>query len=378
MNDAEHLSALIGDIYDAALNPELWTGVLGGAARFVGGPAAGLYSQDAASKTGCVHHIHGIAQRYVDLYFNKYIKINPTVTGLFFAQIGEPVATADLIPYQEFLKTRFYREWARPQGLVDTANAVLEKSLTNGTGFVVFRHRRDGVVNGETRRRMQLIVPHIRRAVLIGRVIERRTAEAEAFAATLDNLSAGMFLVDASGRIVHANVAGHLMLEASDVLCAAAGRLGARDRLADQSLRDIFAASGNSDATVVGTRGIAVPLTARDGARHVAHALPLTSGARRRAGAGYAATVALFVHKAALELPSLPEVIARHYKLTLTELRVLLAIVEVGGVPEVAEALGVARTTVKTHLGRLYEKMGAGRQADLVKLVAAFSHPFLD
>ena len=57
------------------------------------------------------------------------------------------------------------------------------------------------------------------------------------------------------------------------------------------------------------------------------------------------------------------------------ELRVLLAIVEVGGVPEVAEALGVARTTVKTHLGRLYEKTGARRQADLVKLVAGLANP---
>jgi len=56
-------------------------------------------------------------------------------------------------------------------------------------------------------------------------------------------------------------------------------------------------------------------------------------------------------------------------------LRVLLAIVEIGGVPEVAEALGVAETTVKTHLGRLYQKTGAGRQADLVKLVAGFSNP---
>jgi DNA-binding CsgD family transcriptional regulator len=52
-----------------------------------------------------------------------------------------------------------------------------------------------------------------------------------------------------------------------------------------------------------------------------------------------------------------------------------LAIVEVGGVPEVADALGIADTTVKTHLGRLYEKTGAGRHADLVKLVAGFASP---
>ena len=81
----------------------------------------------------------------------------------------------------------------------------------------------------------------------------------------------------------------------------------------------------------------------------------------------------MFVRKAALEAPRLPKSSAETYKLTPTELRVLLAIVEVGGVPEVAAVLGVAETTVKTHLGRLFEKTGAGRQADLVKLVAGFS-----
>jgi DNA-binding CsgD family transcriptional regulator len=59
------------------------------------------------------------------------------------------------------------------------------------------------------------------------------------------------------------------------------------------------------------------------------------------------------------------------------ELRVLLAVVEVGGVPEVAEVLGIAETTVKTHLGHLYEKTGVRRQADLVKLVAGFSNPLV-
>ena len=48
-----------------------------------------------------------------------------------------------------------------------------------------------------------------------------------------------------------------------------------------------------------------------------------------------------------------------------------------GGVPAVAHALGIAETTAKTHLGHLYEKTGAGRQADLVKLVAEFSNRLL-
>jgi hypothetical protein len=53
-----------------------------------------------------------------------------------------------------------------------------------------------------------------------------------------------------------------------------------------------------------------MPLTARGGERHVAHILPLTSGARRPTGSAYRAVAALFVHKASLETPSPPEVIA--------------------------------------------------------------------
>jgi DNA-binding CsgD family transcriptional regulator len=98
---------------------------------------------------------------------------------------------------------------------------------------------------------------------------------------------------------------------------------------------------------------------------------------RRQTGAAYKAAAVLFVHKAGLDAPAPPEVIAKTYNLTPSELRVLLAIVEVGGAPEVAEALGVAESTVKTHLKRLYRKTGASRQADLVKLVAGFSRPLV-
>jgi DNA-binding CsgD family transcriptional regulator len=312
----------------------------------------------------------------VQLYVDKYAKLDPTATGYFFAEIEEPIATADVMPYSDFRETRFYKEWGRPQHLVDTVNAVLERSTTTAACFVVFRHERDGLVDNETRQRMRLIVPHIRRAALIGKILDLKKAQAETMADTLDGIGAGMFLVDATGRIVHANAAGNVMLNRMDPLRTAGGRLVANDLQIDKTLADMFVAAGAGDGAI-GIRGIGVPLATRDGERYVAHLLPLTCGARRQTGTSYAAVVALFVHKAALDTPSPPEVIAKAYKLTPSELRVLLAIVEVGGVPEVADALGIAETTVKTHLGRLYEKTGASRQADLVKLVAGYSNPLV-
>lgn len=376
MGEVENLTSLIGGIYDAALDPRLWPGVLAKLAEFVGGSAATLFSKDATANRGNVFYEAGTDPHYRQLYFEKYVKLDPATTGHFFAEIEQPIATADLIPYDQFLETRFYQEWAKPQGLVDFVSAVLEKSLTSVAMFGVFRHERDGLVDAETRRRMRLVVPHIRRAVLIGGLFDCRKAEAASFADILDGLNAGMILVNNCGQIVHANTAGHAILGAGDFLRTVDGRLAAGDALVDQTLHEIFAAANNGDAEI-GSKGIAVPLIACDGENYVAHILPLTSGARRRAGIVYAAAAAVFVRKAALEAPSAPETIAKAYKLTPTELRVLLAIVEVGGVPEVAVALGVAESTIKTHVGRLFEKTGAGRQADLVKLVAGYCSPLV-
>jgi DNA-binding CsgD family transcriptional regulator len=117
-------------------------------------------------------------------------------------------------------------------------------------------------------------------------------------------------------------------------------------------------------------------LSSRNGENFVAHVLPLTSGARRRVGMSYSAVAAFFVRKAELALPSPIEAMTTRYRLTAAELRVLMAIVQVGGVPEVAPVLGISETTVKTHLQHVFEKTGVNRQADLVRLVAEFMSPF--
>jgi DNA-binding CsgD family transcriptional regulator len=288
--------------------------------------------------------------------------------------VEQVVSTTDLVPYEEFRRGRFYREWAQPQGWVDVASAVIEKSATSCTFLSVARHEASGLVDDEMRRRMALVIPHVRRALLIGKTLHHNQVQTACFSDILDGLSSGMILVDAHGRIVHANAAGNAIVESADFLRSICGRLVVSDPPVNAALREILVAAGAGDA-VLGIKGIALPLTAHDGERYVAHVLPLTSGARRIAGLAYNAAAALFIRKATLEAFAPPEVIGEMYKLTPTELRVLLAIVDIGGVPEVAAALGVAVTTIKTHLSRLFEKTGVARQADLVKLVAGFSTP---
>jgi len=370
----EQLSRLIGTIYDAALDSELWPRALEGVCGFVGGSMANIFWQDVVAKTAKRFFEWGADPDYTQLYMEKYSKINPLFPAAYFFPVEHVFNQSDVISQDELRETRIYREWMRPQGYIDFLGCHLEKSTVSCVPTTVIRHERDGWVDRESMSRMRMLVPHIRRAALIGNVISLRTCEGATLADALDGLAAGMFLVDATSRVMHVNVSGRAMLAESSVLRSINGRLTAVDFEADRTLKDVFAAADDGD-TAVGARGVAVLLRAAGTERHVAHVLPLTAGARGRAGNAFAAVAAVFVHRTALEAPSAAEALASAYKLTAMELRVLLGIVQVGGGTMVAEDLGISETTVRSHLKHVFEKTGTKRQVDLVKLVAAFESP---
>lgn len=375
MDDVETVSSVIGEIYDASLEPELWPGVLGKAARYTPGITATLFAKDVNNRSFELHYQSGeVDQRYVQMYRDTYSRIDPLTTMHFFAEVGEPTSVVDLCPYHEFVETRFFKEWASPQGLIDFVGAAIEKRGTGVAMFGVFRHESHGLVDDGARRRIRLMTPHIRRAVAIGRAIDLKSTQAATFLSVFDSMSASMFLIDAGGRIVHANASGYAMLEAENVVRADSGRLAPYDGKARHELREMFDAAGQGDAAL-GVRGIAFPILARDGENYVAHLLPLTSGERGRTGSSFGAAAILLIQKSSPAVPAIPEVIAKAYKLTPTELRILLAVAEIGGVSEVAEAFGVSETTIKFHLKNLFAKTGARRQADLVRLLAGFTTP---
>jgi DNA-binding CsgD family transcriptional regulator len=371
VNEAEEISRLIGDIYDASLDPALWPAALAKASRFVGGSAVSLTSRDLVERKSNLYFASGHESDFMQRYVGTYGKINPLFPMGYFYDVERTVVIPDCLPWAEFCRSRFSVEWVLPQGFVDTLLSNIEKSPANCVVFAMNFRAQDGAVNDEKHRRYALVLPHVRRALLIGKVIDLHKVEAAALADTLDTLVSGMFIVNATGRIVHANASGYEMVAEAKVLRAPGGRLCANDPEADQALLDIFTAAGGGDASL-GLRGVAVPLQASDGERYVAHVLPLTSGARCKAGISYGAVAAIFVRKAAIDLPSPPVAIAKAFQLTPAELRVLFSVVEIDGVSEVAHVLGISEATVRTHLHRLFEKTETGRQADLVKLVAGY------
>jgi DNA-binding CsgD family transcriptional regulator len=372
MQGRRKLPELVESIYDAGLDPSMWTNVVASIRDFVGGQACGLFSKDSISKFGVTHYYCGADPHYIKLYSESHSKFDPLTV---LPPHGQIVSIPDLVNFDEYRSGRFYREWMQPQGCSDAANVVLDKSNANcPVMMTVLSGRR--MVDPAMKQRLSLIVPHASRALLINRAISSQLTLASALADVLDNLASGIFLVDAACRVVHANVAGHALLDAGDVVRSVAGQLVTSSTEANQTLREVFATG--SDVAFLAARGHAIPLMSSGGERYVAHVLPLSSVLRHGGERVVDAVGALLLRRVSLGGQSYGELIARTFDLTPAELRVFLAIVEVGGVPETAIALGIAETTTKTHLHRVFAKTGVSRQADLVKLAAGFSNPLVN
>ena len=372
MSEAKLLSGVLAGIYDAAVDPTLWPAVLGQISQFVGGSAASLFAKNAVTRDGVVFHDDGaIPAEWVDRYARESVHYDPSTTRQFVAAVGASLGTVDVMPYAEFADSRFFAEWAKPAGLVDSLTAVLDKDGAEASMLTVFRADDDGLSDFAMRRRMDLVVPHVQRAVRIAGTMVSEGLHGAALEDTIDGLAAGIFLLDRRGAPVHANAAAAAMLAQGDVVTLADEQLAPADRHAEPAFR---AAVALPEAGCESTRTL--PLRDREGSLYVAHVLPLRSDRRRLAGLPNA-EIAVFIRSAAPGQVSAPEVLAQAYGLTPGELRVLLAIVEIGGSPEVADALGIAETTVKFHLRQLFEKTGTHRQADLVKLVGGFTNPLI-
>jgi DNA-binding CsgD family transcriptional regulator len=369
MHQTDAMPDLIETIYDAALQPSRWSDVVAKINKFIGSQACGVFSKDSVSKYGVTHYYCGADPRFIQLYAETYSQFDP-LTKL--PRFGHVTGIPDLVSYDDYRKGRFYQEWLKPQGCVDAANVVIDNSNPKCPVLFTALPAKKRMVDAEMRRRIALVVPHAHRALTINKAIEIKQSEAAGFADILEGIGAGVFLVDTGSRIVHSNSAGLDMLAADDVVRSVCGSIVIRDTRVNQRLREVFATtSPESDVP----HAAAFPLIADDGTRYVAHVLPLRSVMRGMHGPNPKATAALFVRKAELDSRSCGELLARTFELTPTELRVLLSIIEVGGVPETADAMGIAETTVKTHLHRVFSKTGTNRQADLVKLVAGFSSP---
>lgn len=218
---------------------------------------------------------------------------------------------------------------------------------------------------------MALLAPHLLRSVAIGRLFVSSRRREAALTKTLDQVEAGVFLVAESGRLVLANARGQRMIEDGRLLRDVGGRLRATSTVADRAIFDHLRTMSGRVAAPADDH--AIPLSDTMDGCWTATVLPLSDDRLGSMVEPRTAVAAIFVRSPLPAVVSPLETLARRHNLTASEIRVVEAMLRLNGLDAIADAVGIARSTVKTHLNRVYRKSATKNQAELIRKIAGFS-----
>lgn len=175
-------------------------------------------------------------------------------------------------------------------------------------------------------------------------------------------------LVDEDVICVHANAVATAMLNAKDPLTLNDGRLALPRQAATAALKEAVRSAATGPLTSPPRRS-GIPAIRRDGTPMILHVMPLHRDILQNAVA------AIFVSPSVASTQMPADALALLYGLTPAETRVFEMIVAGQTQRGIAVKLGLAASTIKTHLLRVFEKTGCKRQTDLVRLAASLSIP---
>ena len=358
-------SAIVGDIYQCALDPTGWSKLLEHICQAVGGPAGSIGVFHPGELRSVIEAETGTDPEWQRRLHEEYAAIGPFVAAPLHFQAGDILSVGDVIDYDEFVDGRFYKEWVAPQGWSDSILSILVKSPDHLAFLGVSLVER---ATAEHKARVAAFVPHLARAIRISHLLGFTAAKAADLEAAVAGLMTGMILVDAEFAVRGINPAAERLIGEVAGLSIHDHRLRvpATDAGAQLSAAVTAGAEGRLDragATILFSG-------AAGGLGLLVHVIPL---AKPRARSNEQAVAAIFLKNPAT--PSQPplEAFVQRFALTPSETRVLLAIMEGKSPRDIAASQGVGMPTVRTHLHRLYDKTGTSGQADIVRLVASVS-----
>lgn len=373
---AERLSELIGLIYDCVIDPARWQHAIDALRQALDFATAEITVMRLPDGAPLLSVTSGIAPEWLPRFQQARAHAIDLWGGSERIQqypLAEPIVLSQAMGRPHIEAHPMHRRFSAPLGLSDLVSMALLRQPDALAGIGLGWPAAQGDVQDQYLAPLRLLAPHLRRAVTISRLLDVQRLAAHTFAQALDTLACGVLLLDASLGVVHANAPAEALLAAGDVLqTVGQRRLRLPSPAAQAALTDAITGAA-SGLAALGQRGIGIPLArAGGGAPRVAHMLPLRVG-ESPSGVPPRAVAALFVADAAAPAPAPLQALALLYDLTPAEARVFEGVAAGQSPQQIATQLGLATSTVKTHLLRVFAKTGCRRQSELVRLAASLA-----
>jgi DNA-binding CsgD family transcriptional regulator/PAS domain-containing protein len=317
---------LVEQIYAAVENPKRWRDVLSVCADVVGCQSAGLFARDLD---------RGIVSLAVSINFDD---------------AGEPQKNMN----------------AGEVRLTDQSATLCIANDDAMLASVTLVKNESGSFRDQDVRFLTAIAPHLQRALRVHQLCTNADATKRSLGYVIDRLAIGIVLMDNTGTVIYANAAAAAAFDLNDGLVINGGRIeagSAHDTLLIRRLASDAAAVTHAD---VNRRGGAMRVRRPSGRQPfqlLVTAGPPSSGLVL----SQSPAITIFISDPESADHLEPLVLQMLFGLTEAESGVASRLAAGSTVVQIANALHVSGSTVRTHLKSIFDKTETHRQSDLVK-----------
>lgn len=367
MTTLEEFSALVGDIYDAALDPSLWEQALKRVCSAAGANAAGLMVLDR--RRGCRQSLTSadLDPEQIRKYNDHYERFDPFPLVLKRTPVGA-ILTGRAVTTERQRRGEFFSDWAHPNEIGDGVFVNLLDSI-DGVCALAVGHpwRSEPFATPQVLQLVRLLAPHLQRAMQAQLRFGQLGLVRDGALDLVEHWRHGCVLVSFAGQILYANQAANDIAAARDGLSLGTRGLRAAHASDDAALQRLIRQACIADGHEPRSSS-RIAISRGSGCKpYTVQAIPLRLSHARFLNGPAAALVLVVDPERAAHLP--PEDLQKLYDLTPAEAEVAIRVLRGHGLQYVADELRVTLSTVRVHLQRVFEKTGTHRQAELVRLL---------
>ncbi|ACB95615.1 helix-turn-helix transcriptional regulator [Beijerinckia indica] len=361
------IESLIRAIYDCVIDPSGWEEVLQCIVTQTHAVSAAMEADSGIP--GVKPKI--VATCDVDPFYTKayrdyFYKLDPFVPFLQ-AEAPEQVCIGNFLTETALYRSSaFFNEFAKPQEW----EALIGISL-NGSGsadvLALMRNRKTDFTQAGIERFLSILAPHLRRAYDLSTLLVRTRQTTNLLGQAIAAAGFGTILLNEKCRIIYANQVAEDMLRQQKGLAFIRGQLVAEASPLTAQLEALVRACVDPRASTF-PLGRILKLPRRGSDQPIlAHVLPLQDKTATMLTDKAQPVAALFLIDPHQDLSVRLQSFAETHALTSAEIAILGEIIQSESLTIIAAKLSMSASTLRTHLGRLMVKTGAGNRLALLR-----------
>lgn len=373
-------SCLIGDIYDATLDPGRWPAVVRRFAELTRADKANVLAFDQLNPDYFLFHAHGTTAADLERYrAGGFAALDMEFAGKWLQQYGGLGKATANHQYEGGIDAYIrdagplFSEFFAKTGIHYQVGGLLERSDFRWSVIGLHRGRDGEPFEEEAIATVTRLMPHLRRALQIHRQLVGASQRNSRLYQLLDGLTAGVLLVDASGRIRYANAQAERLLQQHDGLAVDAhhdlrARLPSRQAELLSLLQGAIRVSQREPSSCGAGGVLACHDSCGDGLLMLTVA-PLSemAGYQELASEGIAAAIFLTDPGGRHRLSR--SLLKSSFGLTDREAELCEAFLNSPTLDGIATRCHLSLSSVRTYMKEIYAKTGRRSQAELMHLL---------